>query len=192
MRRAAAILALTPLPALADCPAAPEIGPAMDALLAEIRTVPNAQAARAVSGRMWEEWTRAPDARAQDLLDEGMARLDAFDLRGARVAFDALIGYCPDYAEGWNQRAFARFIAGDHADALADLDRALALRPRHVGALSGRGLTLIALDRIAEGQADIRAALDLNPWLEERRYLALDPEGGPPDPARIPELEIDL
>ncbi|MEM8822012.1 MAG: tetratricopeptide repeat protein [Pseudomonadota bacterium] len=192
MRRSLIALVFLPLPALADCPVAPDITGAMDGLLAEVQAAPNQQAARQISNKMWEQWTRAPDARAQALLNEGMGRRAASDLRGARRIFDDLVTYCPDYAEGWNQRAFASFIAGDHDAALADLDRALALRPRHVAALSGRGLTLIALDRIAEGQADIRAALALNPWLTERRFLALDPEGGPPDPARIPKREIDL
>lgn len=192
MRLIFCALALFPMPAVAVCPDAPDITTAMDGLLAEIRAAPSAEAAQGISARMWAEWTRAPDDRAQDLLDEGMARRAAFDLLGARSVFDTLIEYCPDYAEGWNQRAFASFIAGNHAAALADLDKALALRPRHVAALSGRGLTLIALDRIAEGQADIRAALDFNPWLSERRFLALDPEGGPPDPSRIPGPEIDL
>lgn len=192
MRRILAALALLPLPAFADCPPAPDITAAMDDLLSQVRAAPSAEIAQGISAKMWAQWTRAPDGRAQALLDEGMARRAAFDLLGARSIFDELIDYCPDYAEGWNQRAFASFIAGNHGAALADLDRALALRPRHVAALSGRGLTLIALDRIAEGQADIRAALAFNPWLSERRFLALDPEGGPSDPSRIPGPEIDL
>jgi tetratricopeptide (TPR) repeat protein len=190
--RFTAVLLLASTPALAECPAAPDISVRMDGLIAEARSAPDPDVARAVSGRMWAEWTRAPDARAQALLDEGMGRRAAFDLRGARAAFDALIDYCPDYAEGWNQRAFANYLAGQPAAALPDLDRALALRPRHVAALSGRGLTLIALGRVADGQDDIRAALELNPWLAERRFLALDPEGGPPDPDRVPAPRIDL
>ncbi|WP_043918855.1 tetratricopeptide repeat protein [Jannaschia aquimarina] len=158
------------------CPAPPEIAPAMDRLIEQAQTAPSAAAGRLASAGMWREWTRAPDARGQELLDEGMARRQAGDLRGALIAFDTLIEYCPDYAEGWNQRAFVRFLSGDFAAALPDLDRALELRPRHVAAMSGKGLTLIQLGRIAEGQDMIRAALELNPWLPERRYLSLQPE----------------
>jgi tetratricopeptide (TPR) repeat protein len=93
------------------------------------------------------------------------------DRAGAMAAFGALIDYCPDYAEGWNQRAFLAYLGGDFAAALPDLDRALSLRPRHVGALSGRALVLIALGREAEGYETLRAALELNPWLAERRLL---------------------
>jgi tetratricopeptide (TPR) repeat protein len=191
--RLALILCVLPLPAMADCPPLkPEIGVKLDALHSELRFAPDPAVAQDLSGRLWAEWTRAPDARSQDLLNEVMVRRSAFDLSGALAAANALVDYCPAYAEGWNQRAFVNYIAGEHAAALPDLDRALALRPRHLGALTGKGLTLIALDRVAEGQEVIRAALRLNPWLAERGLLALDPEGGPADPSRVPEPEIEL
>ena len=162
--------------ARADCPAAPDISAEVDALLADLARAGSQMEARPFSGAMWALWTQAPDADAQDLLDEGMARIGTADLAGAAKAFDALTDYCPDYAEGWNQRAFVAFLREDYAAALPDLDRAIALRPRHVAAISGRGLTLIGMGRIREGQDAIRDALALNPWLAERRYLDLAPE----------------
>ncbi|KIQ68444.1 TPR repeat protein [Wenxinia marina DSM 24838] len=59
----------------------------------------------------------------------------------------------------------------DYEAALDDLDTALALNPDHVAALSGRALTLMGLGRMDEGQAALRAALALNPWLGERAML---------------------
>ena len=165
------LLAAPAAPVAADCPPAPDIRPAIDALLAELRAAPSEAAARAVSGRMWAEWTRAPDARAQELLSEGMTRGRAGDARGARAALEALVAYCPGYAEGWNQLAILDFVARDFAGALAHVDRVLALDPRHVGALSGKGMTLLALGREAEAHDALRAALALNPWLAERRLL---------------------
>lgn len=159
-----------------DCPASPDISVEADALLLEMRDVEGPGAARAVSNGLWQLWLRAPDAYAQDLLDDGMRRRSSFDLAGAVAAFDEVVAHCPDYAEGYNQRAFANFIREDFAAALPDLDRAITLSPRHVAAIAGRGLTLIQLGRIREGQEAIRAALELNPWLNERQYLALKPE----------------
>ena len=156
------------------CPPAPDIADGIDRLIAEARAAPDERGGRIAAGGMWELWTQAPDATAQELLDEGMDRRTAFDLEGAVAAFDALVAYCPDYAEGYNQRAFANFLREDYAAVLPDLDRALALSPRHVAALAGRGLTLLALGRRAEGEDAIRAALDLNPWLQERFYIASD------------------
>lgn len=164
---------LTATAAAANCPTAPDITASIDGLLVDLQRVENERDARNVSGRMWELWTRAPDGHAQELLDEGMQRRAAFDVSGAITAFDALIAYCPDFAEGYNQRAFANFIRNDFEAALVDLDQAITLRPRHVAAIAGRGLTLISLGRVADGQDAIRAALAFNPWLSERRFLTI-------------------
>ena len=144
--------------------------------MAALKVAPNEASAQQLSAQLWQEWLSAPDQHAQDLLDEGMQRRGVGDFAGAIVAFDALIAYCPTYAEGYNQRAFASFLRRDFAAALVDLDEALARRPDHIGALSGRALTLFGLERDAEGQDVLRDALELNPWLSER-HLLRQPEG---------------
>ncbi len=157
-----------------DCPAAPAIAPEADPLHEALRAAPDAGAAGRLSSELWRLWTRAPDEAAQALLDRGMAAIRVGDLIGAEAALERLVAYCPDYAEGWNQRAFGRFLAGRLAEALGDLDRARALSPRHLGVLTGRGMTLMRLGREAEAHETIREALRLNPWLAERALL---PEG---------------
>ncbi len=159
-------------PAMAqECPAVPDHRAALSALFEEAQAAPNQMAARDLSDRMWALWSDAPDDHAQELLDEAMQRRRVGDYSGAEKAATALIAYCPDYAEGYNQRAFVNFLREDYAAALPDLDETLQRSPRHVGALTGRALTLVALDRKAEAALDLRAALKLNPWLSERQLL---------------------
>ena len=131
--------------------------------------------ATALMDRLWRTWTDAPDAAAQALLDDGMARREAYDFLGARDIFDELVNYCPDYAEGYNQRAFVSFLRQDYAAALYDLDMALAILPDHVAALSGKALTLMGLQRMEEAQDVLRAAVALNPFLRERSMLVEPP-----------------
>ena len=169
-------LALMSAPAFASCPAPPDITAEMDVLIAEIRAAPGEQSAREISGKMWQLWLQAPDAVAQEALDNGMRRRAEFDFLGALDHYDRLIAYCPDYAEGYNQRAFVHFLTENYKKALVDLDAALERSPRHVGVLSGRALTLMNLGRPEEARAQLIDALDINPWLSER-YLML--EGGP-------------
>ena len=142
------------------------------AVLAHARDVTEAQF---MADRLWQIWTDAPDAKAQALLDEGMQRRLDYDFAGSRAVLDDLIAYCPDYAEGWNQRAFAAFLAQDYPAALADLDVALGIMPDHVAALSGKALTLIGMGRNDEAQDVLRNAVKLNPWLGERALLVEPP-----------------
>ncbi len=176
MKQTAIILALIfalPGSASADaCPEAPDHIAGIDALIGQVQSATSEREARDISGRMWQLWTDAPDARAQVLLDRGMSRREAWDLLGALEEFDALVAYCPDYAEGYNQRAFVNYLRQNYGAALADLDRAIALSPNHVAALSGRALSLLGLKRLDDARAALNHALELNPWLSERALLA--------------------
>lgn len=171
-----ALLAAAPLSA-GTCPPVPDHSAELDALYRDIQTAETEAEARDYSNALWGYWTDAPDEAAQGLLDMGMSQRARFDLLGAIKSLGTLVAYCPDYAEGWNQRAFARYLGGQYEQALPDLDRALELRPRHLGALTGKALTLIALERKAEAILVLRRALEINPWLSERHMLpALEAE----------------
>ena len=93
--------------------------------------------------------------------------------------FDKLVEYCPNYAEGFNQRAYVQFLRGEYAGALVDLDAALALLPNHVAAQSGRALTLMQMGRLKEARAQMLEALNNNPWLSERALIAKGAPLGP-------------
>ena len=150
---------------------APDHKAALDQIIAQLKVSRSTTEARRLSDQLWELWTDAPDAKAQRLLDRGMARRLQTDYAGSRAVLDELVSYCPDYAEGYNQRAFSSYLQRDYAAALVDLDQALAIMPDHIAAMSGRGLTLMGLGRRDEAQAQLRAALALNPWLSERALI---------------------
>ena len=160
---------------VAVCPAAPDHAAERADLLARLKDSPDETVAIALMDRLWRIWTTAPDATAQALLDDGMARREAYDFLGARDIFDELVNYCPDYAEGYNQRAFASFLRQDYSAALYDLDMALGIMPDHIAALSGKALTLMGLQRMDEAQEVLRAAVALNPYLRERSMLIAPP-----------------
>lgn len=179
MRFLVTVSAFWILPALASagtCPAAPDHSAAFAGLVEDMQAVDSEAAARDISNRMWELWTDAPDEAAQVLLDRGMRARGIYDFLGAYEAFDSLVAYCPDYAEGYNQRAFISYLRQDFPAALVDLNETLERSPDHVGALSGKALTLLALGRTDEARAALQAALALNPWLNERHLAA---PGGP-------------
>jgi tetratricopeptide (TPR) repeat protein len=166
-------LCLLAPPALAEtCPAAADHSEKLGQIITDLSAAKGEGDARVLSQQLWMLWLDAPDAKAQALLDEGMQQRNEYDFLGARDTLDALVEYCPDYAEGYNQRAFASFLRRDYDAALIDLDTALLIMPNHVAALSGKALTLFGLGRDDEGQEVLREALKLNPWLQERALLS--------------------
>ena len=165
--------------AAAECPAPADVRNDLLRLIAKAQGAENFMDGRRVAGQMWEVLLRAPDEAAQAVLDAGLARRDSYDFAGALKEFDRLAEYCPTYAEGYNQRAYIHFLQGNFEPALADLDIALRLQPLHVGAQSGRALTLMNLGRIPEAREQMLAAVENNPWLSEAALLA---EGAPLGP----------
>lgn len=167
---------LLPTMTWAICPAPPDHSVALEELIGAVQAAETETEASILANEMWQYWADAPDEQSQEILDRGMERRAAFDYLGALQDFETLIEYCPDYAEGYNQRAFVYFLQQDYAAALVDLERALALSPRHVAAMSGRALALVGLNRRKEARGALKDALRLNPWLPERGLLS---PGGP-------------
>jgi len=90
----------------------------------------------------------------------------------------------PDYAEAYNDRAFAYYLKGDFERAIADYTRAIELRPNYPKAYNSRGVVYMAggygaaksvpdFDRAIELKPDFRyayinranARLFSHPWL---------------------------
>ncbi len=157
------------------CPDAPDHRVRLGEIVAELKLSRGTGEARVLSDQLWALWTDAPDAKAQRLLDSGMRQLAGGQLSRSYETLDQLVDYCPNYAEGYNQRAFASYLQQDFAAALIDLDRALEITPNHVAAMAGRGLTLMGLGRSEEAQVQLKAAVALNPWLNERALITDDP-----------------
>lgn len=176
MKMVFALLLLTSPAFAQSCPDAPDHSVQQAEIIAQLRALPNPVGSSELTNALWLLWTDAPDDRAQALLDEGMRKRAGYDLFGAREAFDQLVEYCPDYAEGYNQRAFANFLDSNYEGAIYDLDIALGFNADHTGALTGKALSLMRLGREDEAQVVLRTALAVNPWLAERSLLR-EPDG---------------
>ena len=158
--------------AVADgCPVAPDHTAALDALYAQVQRAPNEMIARTFSSQMWDLWLEAPDEPSQMMLDEALRAARVGEYLRATDRLNKLVSYCPFYAEGYNQRAYVNYLRGDYPAVLPDLDQAIALNPRHTGALTGKALTLIAMGRDDEAQPILKEAVALNPWLGERALI---------------------
>ena len=81
----------------------------------------------------------AAPASPADYLALGDAAYERGDCAAAVEAYSRAIDLDPADAEAYNNRAYVRMRQQRYADALPDLDRAIALRPTYVHALMNRG-----------------------------------------------------
>jgi tetratricopeptide (TPR) repeat protein len=146
----------------------------LDALFAHLKTATLEEEADATVAEIWKLWLQS----GRPEMDAGMQQAVDFMGHGlpaqAILVLDDIVARAPDWPEAWNKRATVLYLLGEHDRSLADIERTLALEPRHFGALAGIGLIRIAKGEHRAALAAFRRALAVNPFLKER--LGLIPE----------------
>lgn len=135
---------------------------ALDTLFEQLAEA-NEQSWQKIEQDIWSEWSKSGSASMDLLLDRGRQAMAAGDLALAIGHLTALIDHAPNFAEGWNARATAYFQAGLYGPSIEDIQRTLALNPRHFGAIAG-------LARILEDLGHPQDALEMH-----RKILAIHP-----------------
>jgi tetratricopeptide (TPR) repeat protein len=158
---------LVPAPACAD-----QTDPRLDALFAQLKNPAEPMAAIITEQQIWSIWLEPPDAAAQPHIDAGMGAMHRGDHAAAIQAFDEAVALTPEFAEAWNKRATAHYLAGNLDKSLADIEKVLALEPRHFGALSGRGLVYAKLGKLEGALQAFEAALAVHPQMTGARINA--------------------
>ena len=128
---------------------------------------PDALVRALAEGALWEVWSRSGDRETDLLLAIGTEQLGARQLPSAIAVFTKVIERRPDFAEGWNKRATAYYLAGDYARSLADCDEVIKRNPQHFGALSGYGMIYIELDQPGRALTYFERALAVNPNMRQ-------------------------
>jgi Tfp pilus assembly protein PilF len=162
---------------LAECPPLPDRSAERSDLLQTLASAETFNQGRVAVNDMWTFWRRAPDTTAQEMLDGGIGAIRLGDWITAQSVLGDLVAYCPNYAEGYNQLAFAYFLRGQDVEAERLLKKTLELEPQHFGAFSGLGLIYIRTERPALGQIYLRKGVEVNPWLNEKSLLEVTTEG---------------
>lgn len=112
---------------------------------------------------IWEKWSRSGSPSMDLLLERGREAMTDGDMQAAVEHFTALIDHAPNFAEGWNARATAFFGLEEYGLSISDIRQALALNPRHFGALQGLGRILEELEDFDNALKAYEAAADLHP-----------------------------
>ena len=123
---------------------------------------------------IWALWTSHEDREAEEIMAEAIEGMEIGALDAARILLDEIVENYPDWAEGWNRRATLAFMENRDAECLADIERTLALEPRHFGAISGFGQVCLRHGHLNEARAAFQIALAINPHLTDLRDLLKD------------------
>ncbi|MFZ3361202.1 MAG: tetratricopeptide repeat protein [Xanthobacteraceae bacterium] len=148
------------------------------ALFAALAATKSDAEARAAEDRIWTFWRGFADEQSRQLLEQSKEAQLRFDYDEALLYLKELVKHAPQFAEGWNQLGYVYFLAGQYDASLKAIDEVLALEPMHYAALAGKGIILIQQGKVAEAQAPLKRALEIDPWLKERNLIGED---------RIPE-----
>jgi tetratricopeptide (TPR) repeat protein len=112
---------------------------------------------------LWTLWSRSGEAALDRLLAAGVEQMQAARFGEAIATFSEIIRRKPAFAEGWNKRATARFLAGDYQRSLRDCGEVLKRNPSHFGVLSGYGQIYFQLEEYEKAIAYWHRALKVNP-----------------------------
>jgi tetratricopeptide (TPR) repeat protein len=141
MDRMRIIVAMVAILVIANSPAAArQDDPRLDGLFTELLTATDTDSAHELEMSIWRIWTEAGDEDLDQLMNFGIGAMRAGQFGPVLNSFNAIIDADPAFAEGWNKRATLYFYLGRYNDSISDVERTLALEPRHFGALSGMGL----------------------------------------------------
>lgn len=150
--------------------AADQQDPRLGEMFVALAEAPDSAAALTIETGIWQLWLDGGDSRLNELMAQGIEAMNARRFRDAVGRFTDLILAAPAFAEAWNKRATVYYLMDRHEDSVRDIERTLALEPRHFGAISGMGL--IFLERgDEEGALDaFEKVLEIHPRARAARF----------------------
>jgi len=139
----------------------------IDDLFARLKTVKAQEDGDEIVAQIWKLWQQSGSPELDAAMQHAVLVMGQVPALALPV-LDDIVARAPNWAEGWNKRATVLYLMGEYDRSLADIDRVLALEPRHFGALAGMGLIRIEKGETREALAAFRRALAVNPFLRER------------------------
>ncbi|NRG17321.1 tetratricopeptide repeat protein [Rhizobiales bacterium] len=179
-------------PSLEDLPPAPEddaidvpapavegedkLAQELDKLFTELKAAEKEGEANRIAAQIQRLWLKSGSPTVDLLMARSAAAMKAEEYGLALDLLDTVTRLEPEYAEGWNRRATVYYLQENFGRSLTDIERVLALEPRHWGAISGLGIILRRLDKKEEALATFKKVLELNPMSANARKAVEDLE----------------
>lgn len=146
--------------------------PRLDVLFSALKLSDTQETSKMLENQIWTIW-HIPPAGSESgfVLRDGIEAMSTGRVNDALEAFDKVTRLEPEFAEGWNKRATVFYMLGDLDRSALDIQRTLALEPRHFGALSGLGLINLAKGDKPAALKAFDAALEIHPHLPSKERI---------------------
>ena len=176
-----ALVSAAPIAVSAEDPTGPEAVPgksdksaeavasSVEDLLDRLSQSASEDEAKALERKIVAAWNESGSDTVDLLVQRAGAAIEDKDLGIALQYLDLVTQMLPDYAEGWNMRATVYYLLDEYELSLADIQRTLALQPRHFGALTGLGLIFRELDQPDKALEAYRQVLAVHPYFGKAR-----------------------
>ena len=132
-------------------------------LYARLAASKDADETAGIIPRLLHSYSESGSDTADLLLRRARQAIGVENYSDALKILDATIALQPDWAEGWNARATARYLDDDYNGSMADIAQTLKREPKHLGALMGMGMILEARDKREEALKVYERVLEIAP-----------------------------
>ncbi|GAA0776898.1 tetratricopeptide repeat protein [Roseibium denhamense] len=150
----------------------------IDQLFADLAEADEPGTTQRAAREIQRAWMDSGSPTVNLLMARAGKAIQADDHALAMDLLDTIVILKPDYAEGWNRRATVHYMREDFGKSLVDIERVLALEPRHWGALSGLGIIQRRLGFEDDALKTFQRALAIHPGLENASEAVEDLQKG--------------
>lgn len=138
----------------------------LDQLYAELSETDDPAIRERTTRKIRVLWMKSGSDTVDVLMSRSGKAIQADNHALALDLLDVVVVLKPSFAEGWNRRATVHYMREDFGKSLVDIERTLALEPRHWGALSGLAIIQRRLGFETDALATFKRALEIHPGLE--------------------------
>jgi tetratricopeptide (TPR) repeat protein len=132
-------------------------------LYEQLAKSPNAATAAPIAEAIQRVWIFSGSDTTDLLMMRAQKAISEKKLDLALTMLNSIVELQPDFAEGWNRRAYVYFLKDDYERALGDIRRTLALEPKHFKALEGMANILRQLNNKKTALEALKKLLEIHP-----------------------------
>ena len=147
--------------------------PKLDELFIQLRGANDFEIASKIEEEIWARWVYRGDELIDLHMSLGIKAMNSGALQLSLSEFTKVIHLDYNFSEGWNKRATVHYMLGNFDKSVQDIERTLALEPRHYGAISGMALILDATENMAGALKAWQQVLEFTPHNQQIRTRVL-------------------